>query len=102
MGLNILIEIKNMFESIEIQIDEQQRKMWINGKEIKTDVDKFISKLLAITASWEGEYYRNMLDAEDFNLYISDGQKTQKVHCKGNYPVNYNELKSLILEVQNG
>lgn len=102
MGLNILIEINNMFGSTQIQLDERQRKMWLNGKEMGTDVDKFISKLLAITASWEEEYYRDMLDAEEFNLYISDGNHTQKVHCRGDYPNNYNELKSLILEVQNG
>ena len=101
-NLNVLIEIKNMFGATEIQVDGENKIMWVNGKTIKTDVNKFLSRLFNITASWEGEYYRDMLDAEEFSLYISDGKKTQNVHCRGRYPINYGSLKDLIAEVRNG
>lgn len=101
-NLNVLIQIQNMYGSTEIQIDGENKKMWINEKLIDTDVDRFLSRLFAITASWEKEYNRDMLDAEEFSLYNSEGKQTQKVHCKGSYPYNYGELKELIFEVQNG
>ena len=101
-NFSVLIKIKNMFSSTKIQIDSKVQKMWINYKEVNTNLDKFLSRLFAITASWEGEYYKDVLDAEEFLLCISDGQKTQKCHFKGEYPINYGDIKKLISEVQNG
>lgn len=101
-ALNVYIKIQNMFGSTEVQVDGENKKLWINSKEIKTNVDKFLSNLFYITALWEGEYYHDMLDAEELMLYISDGMKAQKIHCKGKYPINYGSLKNLVAEVKNG
>lgn len=100
--MDVLIDIKNRFGTTEIQIDGDNKKMWINGKNVATDVDVFLSRLFGITALWGKEYYHGTLDAEEFSLYITDGKQTQKVHCKGDYPINYGELKDLIFEEQNG
>ena len=101
-GINILIDIKNMYLSTEIQIDCKENKMWVKGREVEVDIEKFITKLFFITADWEDEYLQDVLDAEDFSLYITDGEKSQKVHCKGRYPANYGELKELLMEIVNG
>ena len=43
--MDVLIDIKNRFGTTEIQIDGDNKKMWINGKNVATDVDVFLSRL---------------------------------------------------------
>ena len=35
-ALNVYIKIQNMFGSTEVQVDGENKKLWINSKEIKT------------------------------------------------------------------
>ena len=34
-ALNVYIKIQNMFGSTEVQVDGENKKLWINSKEIK-------------------------------------------------------------------
>ncbi len=100
--MKILIQLKSFYYYNEIQIDVEKEKMWVNNKEIKIDINKFISRLFFITASWKNEYNGNLLDSEEFDIFISDGKNINKrYHGKGQYPINYMDFKNLLAEIEN-
>ncbi len=99
----IIVIIKNISEVLELHLDGEKNLVVFNGKVVKNfDANRLINRVLRITASWQEEMRGDGLDGEEYDIYITTGKESAKIHGKNAFPENYFELIDLILEVQNG
>lgn len=92
----IEIIIKNgIFETISFLLIYDNNICYLNNKKYSID-NSFKENLLRIIRTWKNEYGSiNGIDIEEFTITITTN-KEEKIHGKGVFPDNYNELINLI------
>lgn len=85
----------------KVLIDPNNNSCFINQKKYEIE-SKLINKIIEIIVTWKYEYgCSNTLDAEEFIVRINSA-KAITYHGKGIFPENYNELLSIIGDIEHG
>ncbi len=99
-SINIIIS-RGTVNIYKILIDQNNNFCYINQKKYEID-NKLINKIIEIIVTWKYEYgCSNTLDAEEFIVKINSA-KAITYHGKGIFPENYNELLSIIGDIEHG
>jgi len=101
-----MIEIIEIFiqnagqKKVECLIIYDKKNCYLNEKKYKID-DQFINRLENILLTWKNEYgYSNKIDTEEFIIKIKTTNSVDKIHGKGIFPDNYNQLLELLGELK--
>lgn len=99
-SINIIIS-RGTVNIYKILIDQNNNFCYINQKKYEID-NKLINKIIEIIVTWKYEYgCSNTLDAEEFIVKINSANAIT-YHGKGIFPENYNELLSIIGDIEHG
>ena len=99
-SINIIIS-RGTVNIYKILIDPNNNFCYINQKKYEIN-NKLINKIIEIIVTWKYEYgCSNTLDAEEFIVKINSA-KAITYHGKGIFPENYNELLSIIGDIEHG
>ncbi len=92
--------IKRVFECMIFPL---KNECFINDKKRSISNEK-IDEILTILSTWKYEYgfsSENIIDSEEFNIEVYSENKKTNYHGKGEYPINYEELKGILRGVIN-
>lgn len=100
--MKILINVQDMHNNLEIRVDYDNNKMFINDQICSYDARVFAARLVAITYDWpERLEDAKVFDGERYSIKIQHNHKiTEKVGIN-KFPDNYVLFKVLLSEVDN-
>lgn len=97
----IIVIIKSLSRVTELHLDGEKGVVILNNNIVEgINANRLINRILRITVSWEKNMIGEGLDGEEYNIYITNGDKSAEYHGKNSFPNNYFELKDLLNEVQ--
>lgn len=101
-----MIEIIEIFiqnsgeKKVECLIIYDKKICYLNGKRYIIN-EEFISRLENILVTWKSEYGNsNKIDTEEFLIRIKTTNSLDKIHGKGIFPDNYEQLLNLLGELK--
>ena len=95
--MKIVIKISNLITSLNIQVDDEKGMFLLNNKAIDVDIEKFVSSLTTILASWQQKMVdESVIDGEEYSVKLRIGTKTRTYIGKNKFPSNYRDFKKLI------
>lgn len=97
--IEILIENAGI-KKIECLILFDKKICYLNNKKYEIN-DTFLQHIQNILLTWKNEYgSSNKIDQEEFLIKIKTNTSIEKIHGKGIYPDNYNQLFEILGELK--
>lgn len=96
--MKIFIKTIGLSGSFQIEANDREQYVLLNGKKIDCNAIEFVGELSAIMCSWENEYINNsIIDGTEYKIKIINDYKEEKIiTIKNAYPHNFEKFSKLI------
>lgn len=98
-SMKIYVKLTTFFRHVQIKADLDKNVVLVKKKKTEIDAKDFATRLLYIIEDWKEKNTGDLIDSDEYEIKIQDGDTITNYYGKGSYPLNYGDFKRLIGEI---